>query len=844
MKLERIVQIHIALLASVGALLLGVAQGDLLLAALVIFAAATSVVFTDILNWLRLNRVVANLAALLALFACLSDFFQAGIRNQLLAVANLLVYLQIVLFYQRKNQRLYWQLAVLSLLQVVVSAALNVPVEFGVLLVLYAAVAISTLTFFFLQREIARVTALSRGGERKRRRAKSASGAKPSPGPAWRRLLETRPKVTLLLGGRRLAAEVVGRSLTYQILVIGLMTLAFSVVLFFSAPRLESGGRQGTPARTQSIVGFNSEISLNELDKVLESDEVVMRISFRDQATNDLYRITGDPYIRGSVLADYVLDDGVAKWKQRSGWVNESPESRARISDLISREPMPIMDRDRPLRTPPRRMPVRQDVTLQPLSEPVLFAVFPAFGYDGTSEDVAIQPLTQQLYSRKHMHERARREYRYSLLTTGLLGGLQVDVTPHAIRRRLLWNNFYLDQEMEQLTEFDAQRFPQLKAIADGIAQRQQLTGARRAVLARALRDQFIESGDYTYSLDFRGVQRTPGIDPVEDFVANHRTGHCEYFASALALMLRSQGIPSRLVVGFHCGEYNTVGGYYQVRQRHAHAWVEAYLEPADVPQELPPDSDVGPYGGWLRLDATPGANVDRSESMDRDAMDVVDDVLDYARLLWSDYVLGLTATRQKEVIYDPVTEKADPESWASFWSDMKRRRQETAQWLQSYLFSPYTLSVAALVAMLASLRWARVRGQHPASQPVARRVSRWTARLTGQASGDQSALPAVQQVRFYRRFERLMNRLSLWRSPGQTQREFAAVAEVRLQEIVGSDGLENQFTERIARDFYHVRFGGRPLSSEETAGVEAALESLERRVNGGSPRPPQPKTI
>ena len=101
---------------------------------------------------------------------------------------------------------------------------------------------------------------------------------------------------------------------------------------------------------------------------------------------------------------------------------------------------------------------------------------------------------------------------------------------------------------------------------------------------AKALESHLRESGQFQYSL--QKVQRQPGVDPIEDFVTQNRSGHCEYYASALCLMLRSLDIPARLVVGFKGGELNSLGGFYQVRQRNAHAWVEAYLPPDEVPDD------------------------------------------------------------------------------------------------------------------------------------------------------------------------------------------------------------------------------------------------------------------
>jgi len=96
-----------------------------------------------------------------------------------------------------------------------------------------------------------------------------------------------------------------------------------------------------------------------------------------------------------------------------------------------------------------------------------------------------------------------------------------------------------------------------------------------------------LREGDLDYSL----TMRDPGDrTPLSAFLFVHRAGHCEYFASALAIMLRAVGIPSREITGFLGGQWNSFGGYYAVRSSDAHAWVEAYL----------------PGEGWVTLDPTP----------------------------------------------------------------------------------------------------------------------------------------------------------------------------------------------------------------------------------------------
>jgi protein-glutamine gamma-glutamyltransferase len=575
-------------------------------------------------------------------------------------------------------------------------------------------------------------------------------------------------------------------------------------------------------------------VRLDELRNVLQSDETVMRLVFRDHHTDSPYSISGVPYIRGSVLSDYyVAEGGHSGWKQRSSWVAQSPEElQDEISALMPGEaiPLEIAKRTRLLQAPRHDFLVRQEAILEPLDEAVLFAVHPVFAFDGTSDDVAMDLQSERLYSQRQRDGSMRHEYRYVLLTTALRGGLQLEVTPHAIRRRMMWNDFYVDQEKRRLLEFDAQRFPQLKAIADEIAQRPRTAGSPTATLARALRDHFLVPGRYVYSLDFSTIPRDRRLDPIEDFVANHRTGHCEYYASALAMMLRSQGIPARLVIGFHCDEYNAVGGYYQVRQRHAHAWVEAFLEPEEVTEELPSGSDTSPYGGWLRLDATPGFDVDRAVQVRQGIIERIDDVLDYAQLLWSDYILGLTATRQRETIYDPVTERADPETWSNWMEDLAERRRDMLRWMQDYLLRPSTLAALTLTALLLSVWWVKAASRRPGLPPVVQRVSRWTARLTGQNPDAAGRAMLAQHIGFYRRFERLLARLGLSRTAGQTQREFATEAAVRLRDISETpDPLD--FTTRLVQAFYRVRFGRELLDAAEKETLDNGLTALERHL-------------
>jgi hypothetical protein len=114
---------------------------------------------------------------------------------------------------------------------------------------------------------------------------------------------------------------------------------------------------------------------------------------------------------------------------------------------------------------------------------------------------------------------------------------------------------------------------------------KEKATGATALERARALEKYLRTTFEYTTELPRERVS-----DPLADFLFNRRKGHCEYFASAMAVMLRSVHIPSRVVTGFQSGAYNPMTGWHVIRASDAHSWVEAWL----------------PGRGWTTFDPTP----------------------------------------------------------------------------------------------------------------------------------------------------------------------------------------------------------------------------------------------
>lgn len=129
---------------------------------------------------------------------------------------------------------------------------------------------------------------------------------------------------------------------------------------------------------------------------------------------------------------------------------------------------------------------------------------------------------------------------------------------------------------------------------------------------------------DYSYTLE---LPKKEVPDPLAHFLFTRKKGHCEYFASAMAVMLRTIGIPSRVVTGFQSGVFNPITGWQLVRASDAHSWVEAYLprEGWTTFDPTPPDPNGGSNSVWARI------------SLYFDAADV----------FWQEWVLSYDLDRQ-----------------------------------------------------------------------------------------------------------------------------------------------------------------------------------------------------
>ncbi len=127
---------------------------------------------------------------------------------------------------------------------------------------------------------------------------------------------------------------------------------------------------------------------------------------------------------------------------------------------------------------------------------------------------------------------------------------------------------------------------PRVRALAREIVRGATTDFDKAAAIERYLKEPL------SYTLE---MQSPRGREPIDFFLFERRKGHCEYFASAMTVLLREVGVPARNVNGFLGGEWNEYDDYIAVRAGDAHSWVEVYFSGA----------------GWVTFDPTPGASVD-----------------------------------------------------------------------------------------------------------------------------------------------------------------------------------------------------------------------------------------
>ncbi len=776
---DHLLRIMVSVLILVATMLLGVGERSAVLSVISLVAVVVSIVVTDVRKSFYLGRATADWVALGIVAVAAANAFSIDRHGQMLAVANLQSYLQYVLLFQPKTSRSYWQLAMLSLGQMAIASTLVPGPLFGVGLLLYLLAGVVTFALLLLSNESARFDLRVAGVPQ----ARPADGSAAASGPLGR-------QPPALYGNCAASSRGVGWGLLRQGVSICAVTVAVTAVLFFVLPRWNIQNREVATTEPLRAVGFSKKVTLAELGEIVNNPDLVMRIRFFRGLGTRPFKLAGEPLFRGTVVTQY--EDGE--------WTQGYP------SGLIA------------LPSASQTSYVRQQIEVEPLDVAELFCVVPVFALKNDPKlriDTSCEQLARQEDFRSQRIE-------FEVATTGIVGNKQRTYLPCSSPpgRRALGHLL----QMPQGPDSQEDPLPGLRETAARVLREKNVDPSDRVAAAHVLNDHLRLSGRYFYSLNSQPRDRA--LDPLEDFVVRHPLGHCEYFAGSLVMMLRSQDIPARMAIGFKGGEWNPLGMYYQVQQLHAHAWVEVYLGPEDVPpDELSPDDPQG-GGAWLVLDPTEGSTDAGQAGQDRGILARLRQSLDYGRVLWSNYVVGLNSKRQQQGIYQPLSEGVSAavdnlvsaQVWQARFHAVANSPVGTFwDWYRRHWFSWRGGLVAAGFSLVVAFGYFAVGWLLRALRKLG---------LVGTARA--SSEPPVLEM--YRRLEAALAQHGFARRPAQTAYEFAHAAGGNLAESIEHRRVAH-LPRRIVELFYRVRFGGRTLDNSEALAVEHALVELERAL-------------
>jgi len=516
---------------------------------------------------------------------------------------------------------------------------------------------------------------------------------------------------------RRMASGLLATAPTLMVMI-----LAGGSMIFFLLPRVSSRYLSNYASGSDLSTGFTNRVQLGRIGQIQQSSAVVMHV----QIENDLEGAY-DLKWRGVALSQF---DGRV-------WSNPFTQSDLRLSAngsyRLASEPatsgVPVHK-------------VRYRVLLEPMGTNVFFLAEKPVALIGN-----FSHLTTDAGGAVYNLDGDHPVYRYeaeSQLTEPDASELRL--TPNTVPGSLA---HYL-----ALPRLDIR----ISKLADEITAGAPNNYDKAMALERYLRTHF------GYTLD---LSRTVPRDPLSYFLFERKKGHCEYFASSMAVMLRSLGIPSRIVTGFRGGEFNDLTGQYVVRASNAHSWVEAYF----------------PTYGWVTFDPTPGGDLETRMGWSRLSL-----YIDAAASFWREWVINYDVTHQQT-----LGERAN-QTRRNLYNDLRQWYSRNYQALlksarrthQRITRSPGRWTVGSLVLMGLLIILVNVR-------PIVRALANRKLR----AHPDRA--PRESAALWYDRMLRRLARRGWRKSPGQTPLDFvAAIQEPVLQKKVAT----------FTRAYESARFG------------------------------------
>ncbi len=518
---------------------------------------------------------------------------------------------------------------------------------------------------------------------------------------------------------------------------VGLLVLIFvlALPLFLIAPRSGSAALTRSGGGTSRFIGFSENVTLGEIGSLKQDDGLVMRV-----------RIEESPSITNLRWRGVALDEFTGR-----GW-KKSTDARATTQLNSERGFFPLGTTEALHRL------TTQTVILEPLESPVLFAAPRLIGIQGDFPTIR-KDAELSVQARRHEFER----FIYKAIsdtTEPDVAVLKDDLRPYS-------------REYERYLQLPENLDPRITKLATAIILNS--NARNRYDAAKAIEGALQQN--YAYSLQLKAS----GPDPVADFLFNVKSGHCEYFSSSMALLLRTHGIAARVVNGFLPGEYNEAAGAFTVRQSDAHSWVEVYF----------PETQ-----SWVTFDPTPSAG--RTEPVRTGLAAQLGKYAEALELLWIQYVVGYDKQEQQTLATSVHNRVFDYARFAS--NILATIRQLIPKNILSIVL--LGLGIVLLIGLVFIVR--RVMGFG------------WR-RGVGFAQPENDT---YSSVRFYERLLALMSARGYQRDKSLTPLEFASQ--------VGSTDAEV-----ITRAYNRVRYGKEKLSPLEMREINRILSGLEK-IEGG----------
>jgi transglutaminase-like putative cysteine protease len=384
--------------------------------------------------------------------------------------------------------------------------------------------------------------------------------------------------------------RVIGRPFLVFTCLLSIPIFLFTALVFVMFPRVGLSLLLLGQERRERVVGFSDRVDLGGVGKLRADPTIVMRVEHPNLPAEPPVRLA--LYLRGAAFDRY----------NGHSWSRTTPNTQLRAEQIgnavrIRRFPDPARDR-------------RLHIELEPIDPAVVFVPPDAVALTLLTPNNVVPSTIPTIF----VGQEGQLSYR-----TLNDSGLRYDVT-------------LADGHEPPLDALDAAARARYLALPSDLPPRvtelaEQWIGDETDPERRAKRIEAALRKGYRYDLESpSGAAK----NPLDHFLFVSKRGHCEFYSTAMAVLLRTQGVPTRNVNGFIGGTFNRFGRYYAVRQGDAHSWVEVYIEGR----------------GFVRFDPTPPSDA-APQSEITGVLAFVRDMVEAAAQRWDRNVVGYDMRQQ-----------------------------------------------------------------------------------------------------------------------------------------------------------------------------------------------------